>query len=248
MSHAPPERIFVDEISPDAPNPPGRRDTGRVILRARTSITYVFDAHCPWCHAVTPTVIAAAERRPDLRVDVVHGRLLPHPAPLGTLGWYAPTAASVRGLTRVEFGRGFDAALADGTASADSDSAAAAFVAMRSVAPDLALDIASAMHRALFLDGRELTDVDTVLDIAATLGLSPDRVWGMLANPLVGRLAAVEQARVAASGLDAYPGLFVQVGGPDGPRDVPVTTRLRTVDQVLDAIDTALRRSLAGDV
>lgn len=238
----------MDHTTPDAPNPHGRRDADRVAVHARTALTYVFDSRCPKCHAVTPTMIAAAEHRPDLQVDVIHGRLLPHPASLAADAGCPPDDASVRVSTEATVGGGFDAALDDGTAPADSDAAAAAFVAMRSIAPDLALDIAEAMHISLLIDGRDFTDVDTVLDLATAVGLSPDRVWAMLANPLVGRLAAVEQARAAAVDVESCPGLFVSVDDAGDVREVRVPTRLRTVDQVLAAVDAAVGRSGADDV
>jgi putative protein-disulfide isomerase len=239
----------VDETTPDAPNRNRRPATRRATVAARTALTYVFDAHCPWSHAVTPTIRAVASRRPDLDIDAMHGRMLAHPAPLGAIGWYAPTTRSVRGLTGATFGSRFDAGLADGSIVADSDTAAAAFVAMRSIAPDLALDVAAAMHAALFVNGSQLTDIDTVLAIAAELGLSSDHVRAMLGNPLVGRLAGVEQARVTATRVTGHPALLVHVACPTPERhDVLVATRLRTADEVIGAIDAAIERSLDPDV
>lgn len=215
----------------------------RAAAVARASLTYVFDAQCPWCHAVNATVRAVAAQRPELPLDILHGRLLGRAA-LGDVVWYAPTASSVRGLTGAPFGPAFEQAVAARVLVGDSEATAAAFVAMRSIAPDLALDIAAALHSALFVNGRDITDLDTVLDVAASVGLSPDRVWAMLGNPLVGRLAAAEQARVAASALQSYPGLLVHVGD----RDVPIATRLRSLEQVLDAIDGVLDRFARREV
>ena len=142
-------------------------------------------------------------------------------------------------MTGAPFGPAFESAVAARSLVGDSEATAAVFVAMRSIAPDLALDIVAALQAALFVDGRDITELGTVLDVAASVGLSPDRVRTMLANPLVGRLAATEQSRVAASALRSYPGLLLHIEG----RDIPIATRLRSRDQLLTTIETAVEAS-----
>ena len=197
-------------------------------------LTLVFDAHCPWSHAVGPMIEGFLDDHDRLPVEVVHGSLFADARirPIGQIGWLPSTIASVAGLTDAHFGAAYRQLAEQGTFVMDSGAAAVGFVALRSIAPDLALPLAMAMHRAFFHDGRSLSDARTYAAIAAAHDISIERVNERLVDPTIRRIARYEAGRALGLGITTYPALLLHVRGGT----VPITSRLRSVEQLAEAL------------
>ena len=114
----------------------------------------------------------------------------------------------------------------------DSNAAAVGFVALRSIAPDLAVPLAMAMHRAFFHDGRSLSDASTYVAIAAAHDISIARVNERLADRAIRRIARYEAGRALRLGVTTYPSLLLHVRNGT----VPLATRLRSIEQLTEAL------------
>lgn len=211
------------------PARPGRR------RRRPIHLTLVFDAQCPWSHAVGPTIQGFVDD-PDRRfsVEVVHGSLFADERiqPIGQIEWLPSTIESVAALTDAHFGDGYRQLAERGSVIMDSAAAAVGFVALRSIAPDLAVPLAMAMHRAFFHDGRSLSDSRTYAAIAAAHDISIARVNERLVDRTIRRIARFEACRALRLGVTTYPALLLHVR--DGT--VPLATRLRSVEQLAEAL------------
>ncbi|WP_241777772.1 DsbA family protein [Streptomyces sp. CT34] len=156
------------------------------------SLTYAFDAYCPWCYGFGPALRDFAEDNAHrIRLSVVSAGLHTGARALPVAAY--PHLPAERGriarLTGVVFGAGYDGALARGTAVLDSVAAAAGLAALRDQPGISELDAVEAVQRAWFVDGRSLSDAEVYRDIADELGLDADAVTTAYASP-AGRVKA----------------------------------------------------------
>ncbi|MEV6877485.1 DsbA family protein [Amycolatopsis sp. NPDC051128] len=185
-------------------------------------LTYVFDAYCGWCHGFGPAVAGfAAANAGRIELEVVSGGLFTgaRVAPIGTMPYVDGANARIVELTGAEFGPGYRALVADGRFRMDSTAAATGFAALRTVAPDRALEAAEAMQQAFYIDGLSLSEPETYRHLAGRLGLDADDVLTAFASS--GASAAQDFTRAARLGVTAYPTLLlhtatgvVRLGGP----------------------------------
>ncbi|WP_410614468.1 DsbA family protein [Amycolatopsis sp. lyj-109] len=199
----------------------------------KAKLTYVFDAYCGWCHGFGPAVTGfTAANAGRIELDVVSGGLFTgaRVAPIGTMPYVAGANARIAELTGAEFGPGYLALVADGRFRMDSTAAATGFAALRTLAPERALEAAEAMQRAFYVDGLSLSEADTYRHLAGQLGLDADTVLTGLAAATA---ATQDFTRAARLGVTSYPTLLlhtgtgvVRLGGPTS-----------TAAQLTDALD-----------
>ncbi|MCO6003869.1 DsbA family protein [Actinoallomurus purpureus] len=135
--------------------------------------------------------------------------------------------------TGVAFGDGYQQVLAEGTAVMDSTDAATGLVALRRQAPGRTLELAGALQRAWYVDGRSLSDVDVHRSIAAGHGLDADAVAEAFLDPATRTEAEGEFRELRRLGVDAYPTLLLHT--PTGTHRLggPVSSAL----QLTEALD-----------
>ncbi|MFD5825431.1 DsbA family protein [Lentzea sp. NPDC060358] len=141
-------------------------------------LLYVFDAYCGWSHAFSGTLEAVTARHPDVPVQVVSGGLFTgeRRVPIREFGFIKDANVQVTARTGARFGDAFNAVLDDGSFVMDSEAAARGLIALREAAPERAAELAVAMQKAFFHDGRSLSDPDTYRGIAEDFGLDADAV------------------------------------------------------------------------
>jgi putative protein-disulfide isomerase len=202
--------------------------------RKAIHLTLVFDAYCPWSYAVGPVVQRLVDADHRVSIEVTHGSLHApdRVVPIRQIEWMPATVASVAGLTGAEFGDGYHQMAERGTFGMDSGAAAIGFVALRSIAPDLALPLANAMQRAFFHDGRSLSDASTYAAIAEAHDISLRRLNERLVDRSVRRIALHEAASAVALGVSTYPTLLLHSRGGVST----ITTRLRSPEQLAEAL------------
>ncbi|WP_240958271.1 DsbA family protein [Streptomyces chilikensis] len=139
-------------------------------------------------------------------------------------------------LTGVTFGDGYRRALAEGSAVMDSTDAATALTALRRHAPARALELAGALQRAWYVDGRSLSNPDVHRAVAAEHGLDTDAVAASYRDPATRTEAESEFRELRRLGVDACPTLLLHT--PTGVHRLggPVTSAA----QLTDALDKHL--------
>ena len=189
-----------------------------------TSLTYVFDAYCGWCHGFGPALREFVAARADrIEVKVISGGLFlgGNRAPLGAMPHVEQANRRITDLTGATFGDGYRRLAEDGSFVMDSEAAAIGFAALRSEDPERALVLAGAMQHAFYVDGRSLSDASTYVEIAETNGLDADAVLARRDSADAAASAAADFARARDLGASSFPTLLVhtptgvaRLGGP----------------------------------
>ncbi|MEU5633146.1 DsbA family protein [Streptomyces rishiriensis] len=189
-------------------------------------LIYVFDAYCGWSHGFSPTVREVAARHPELDVDVVSGGLFTgsRRVPIRAFGYVQGANAQIAELTGAEFGEAYERLIGDGSFVMDSQAAARGVAALRRAAPARAVELATALQDAFYVDGLSLSDRATYRKVAERAGLDADVVVAAFEGAEAEAAARADFARAAALGVDAFPTLLAADG-----EDVTVLARGRPV-------------------
>ncbi len=187
-------------------------------------LTYVFDAYCGWCYGFGPVLGEfVAVRSGDLEIEVGSGGLFraANRAPLGAMAYVSQANRRIEQLTGARFGTGYRNLVEDGSFVMDSEAAAIGFAALRSEAPDRALELAGAMQQAFYVDGQSLSESSTYRRIAETHGLDAEAVLARRNSGDATAGAAADFARSRQLGVTSYPTLLLhtptgvaRLGGP----------------------------------
>ncbi|MEU1005890.1 DsbA family protein [Streptomyces tibetensis] len=193
-------------------------------------LIYVFDAYCGWSHGFSRTLREVASRHPELDVDVVSGGLFtgPRRVPIREFGYVQGANAKIAELTGAEFGEAYDRLIADGSFVMDSEDAARGVAALRRVAPAREVELATALQRAFYVDGRSLSDPATYRKVAEEAGLDADAVIAAFEAPRAQEAAQADFRRAAALGVTGFPTLLAV----DGDRVTPLAYGNATATEV----------------
>ena len=171
---------------------------------------YFADPMCSWCYGFSPVVTTLRRRYRDLLpIRLVMGGLRP--------GTTEPMPEQARrGLVRhwdeigALTGQPFDPALAEREGFVyDTDPAARAVVLARRTSMDAGLDYLEAAHRAFYAKGRDVTQTDTLADIAAEQGFDRDAFLSALADDGLKQETWRDYAVSQRAGATGFPTLVV---------------------------------------
>ncbi|MCX5113462.1 DsbA family protein [Streptomyces sp. NBC_00378] len=183
---------------------------------AAARLTY---AYCGWCYGFgqAPRQLAA-ENADRIELRVLSGGIFSGPRALPVSAYLHIPGANQRiaDLTGVTFGDGYRRMLDEGSTVMDS-AAATVLAALHRQAPERALELAGALQRAWYIDGRSLSDVEVHWAIAAEHGLDADAFL----DPTTRAEAEDDFRELRPLGVDAYPTLLLhtptgthRLGGP----------------------------------
>lgn len=193
-------------------------------------LVYVFDAYCGWSYGFADTLAHVVKGHPDLPVEVVSGGLFTgsRQVPIREFSYVGGANAKISELTGARFGEGYARLIADGSFVMDSEAAAAGVAALREKAPERALELAVALQRAFYLDGRSLSDPDTYRQVAAEHGLDVEAVAAAFTSPAARSAAQADFRRARRLGVEAYPTLLVA----EGDSAIAIATGHATAEQI----------------
>jgi putative protein-disulfide isomerase len=193
-------------------------------------LVYVFDAYCGWSHGFSRTLGEVASRHPGLPVEVVSGGLFTgeRQVPMRAFGYIVGANAEISRQTGARFGEGYQQLVAEGSFVMDSEAAARGVAALRQIAPDRAVELATALQHAFYADGLSLSDPATYRRIAEAAGLDGDAVAAAFESPKAREAAEADFHRAAELGVTAFPTLLAV----DGSRAVTLARGHATADEV----------------
>ncbi|MCX5294304.1 DsbA family protein [Streptomyces sp. NBC_00183] len=203
-------------------------------------LVYVFDAYCGWSHGFAGTLREVASRHPGLPVDVVSGGLFtgPRRVPIREFGYVQGANAKIAELTGAEFGPAYEGLIADGSFVMDSEAAARGVAALRQVAPDRMVELATALQDAFYVDGRSLSEAATYRALAEAVGLDTDAADAVVAAfeaPEAQAAARADFRRAAQLGVTGFPTLLAV----DGDSVTPLAYGHATADEVDERLASA---------
>ncbi|MFF1303674.1 DsbA family protein [Streptomyces sp. NPDC058307] len=193
-------------------------------------LVYVFDAYCGWSHGFSATLREVVSRHPELPVEVVSGGLFTggRRVPVREFGYVQGANAQIAELTGAEFGEAYERLIADGSFVMDSEAAARGVAALRRTAPERAVELATDLQTAFYVDGLSLSDPATYRKLATAAGLDPETVVTAFEAPGARTAAQADFRRSAELGVTGFPTLLAL----DGERAVPLARGRATADEI----------------
>jgi putative protein-disulfide isomerase len=199
-------------------------------------LIYFSDPMCSWCWGFSPVVEAIEARYGDaLPVRLIMGGLRPGTATPMKPGRGGEMRHHWRQVTEAS-GQPFGESVVDRSGFVyDTDPPARAVVLARRDEPSLGLAFLRAAHRAFYVDGRDVTDLDVLADMAGELGLDRAVFRAALENEGLKEETWGDYALSQNAGVRGFPTLIV---GPNPDRTYAMITRgFRPAEEVLPAID-----------
>jgi predicted DsbA family dithiol-disulfide isomerase len=206
------------------------------------------DVACPWCWIGETRLYRALEQRPDIQPEVVWRpfQLQPDIPPEG-LDWDELVRTKFGGPERARtmFQHVANAGAADGiefnfdrVAAAPNTRDAHRLILLAQEA-GIGREMAEAMFRAYFNEGRDVGKTGVLADVAAGVGLDRDRVARFLAGDQLSRVVDESQAEAGALGVNGVPffvleGKYAFSGAQPVETFVAVLDRVRTMDAAAD--------------
>ena len=175
-------------------------------------LIYVGDPMCSWCWGFAPEI---EELSDEYRVEVVVGGLRPGPSaqPLGDRMADFLREHWVEIAERT--GQPFDTEFLerrDGWLY-DTEPAAIAVVSMRNMNEAATLDFFTDVQRAFYAEGRDVTDYDTLADIAADHSVDRDAFRARLDTEDAKKAAWADFSRARNWGISGFPTLVGELTG-----------------------------------
>jgi putative protein-disulfide isomerase len=197
---------------------------------------YFVDPMCSWCYGFSPVIDMLRKRYRDvLPIRLIMGGLRPgttepmaEPARRTLVGHWAEIAS----LT----GQPFDGSLEDREGFVyDTHPAASAVVLARRTSNEDALDYLALAHRAFYAEGRDVTRLEVLADIAADLGFDRASFEAALADDGLRNETWRDYAISQRAGATGFPTLIV---GPNVDGTFALVAKgYRSPDEVLGAVD-----------
>jgi putative protein-disulfide isomerase len=184
---------------------------------------YFADPMCSWCYGFAPVMRQLRQRYGDVAyVRPVMGGLRPgttDPMPEKARRGLVHHWEEIGALT----GQPFDLALAEREGFVyDTDPAARAVVLARRTSMDAGLDYLEAAHRAFYAEGRDVTDIETLAEIAAEQGFDRAAFLSALADEGLKQETWRDYAISQRAGATGFPTLVV---GPNADGAYALVTR-----------------------
>ncbi|MGJ5637845.1 DsbA family protein [Bacillus altitudinis] len=178
------------------------------------SFIYVWDAYCGWCYGFSNSIRTLLENHPEIPLTLVSGGLFvgERRLPIKNYPHISEANERISQLTGVEFGDRYEELLENGTFILDSEAAAIGFSALRSIAPEHALYLASSMQKAFYQDGKSLSDEETYREIALAHRLDPEAVIERMKTKEGINDAYADFAKVHQLHVNGYPTLLLKRG------------------------------------
>ena len=198
------------------------------------------DLVCPWCWIGETRLYRALEQRPDVQAEIVWRpfQLQPDLPPEGK-PWDEVVREKFGGPERARamFAHVAAAGAADGLAfdleriAAHPNTRDAHRLVLLAQEAGLGREMAEALFRANFQEGRDIGKTGVLADVGAQVGLDRDRVARFLGGDQLGRVVDESQAEARALGVEGVP-FFVLEGKYAFSGAQPVDTFVAVLDRV----------------
>lgn len=176
---------------------------------------YIWDAYCGWCYGFNSIFTNFHAQHPELELETISGGLFlgDNSRAIGEYGFFESGNAKIESLYPVTFGEGYQLALSEGSMVLDSTGPAAAFALLREHVPvSRQSELAFAMQKAFFENGKSLSEVATYLPILKAFDLD-EKLEEQLTLALENdQPAQLDFQKARAMGIQSYPTVIAQIG------------------------------------
>lgn len=182
----------------------------------QTKLYYIFDPLCGWCFGFSP-VIKALEKKYKDKIDfeVLSGGMVlgDNVKPLSAMHDYLRDAMPrLEEMTGVKFGEKYMEVFEEGSLILDSELPCIAMLVFKSMSQKSAVQFASALQQALYVEGKDLKEPETYKPIVESFGLPWEVFSEKLQDPAYKQKTYDEFAFVQKIGISGFPSVIVQQG------------------------------------
>jgi putative protein-disulfide isomerase len=177
---------------------------------------YCYDAYCGWCYGFSPVIKALSEKYPGLQIEVLSGGMVTpeKPVHIGATAQYILGAyPRVEELTGVKFGQDYLWHLENPDKSdwyPHSEVPAIALCLLKEKFPEKQVAFAADLQKALYAEGRDLTDPEAYRHLLEKYGLDPDWFYAHLFTDAYRDKAKQEFALVKQLQVNGFPCVLLQ--------------------------------------
>lgn len=177
-------------------------------------LIYVWDAYCGWCYGFSNALGQFHKNHPELPLSVLSGGLFIGEKKLPIASYtHIPEANNrIAQLTGAQFGDAYQELLQEGSFVLDSEASTRGLIALEHFAPERSYELAAAMQKAFYYEGKSLSDKDTYRKIAADFGLDSDAVINFYDSQEATAAAVQQFESIYEMGVNSYPTLLLQKG------------------------------------
>ena len=177
-------------------------------------VYYIFDSYCGWCYGFETILKPFIEAHPELEVTALSGGLFMDGHSLSAFPYMSDTNKRIADMFGVEFGKPYLNLLETGSMVPDSNDAAIGFGVLRSFLPKGEhVNLASKMHEAFYLDGKSLSDVETIGSIAKSYDLPADKITEEFIRISEEGKYHPDFYEARKIGVTSFPTLFLEING-----------------------------------
>jgi len=173
-------------------------------------IIYVMDPMCSWCWAFAPVVEAIKQHYPDLEWQVQMGGLAPdsdEPMPAAMRQKLISIWQQIQEATRTEFNFDF---WHNNTPRRSTYPACRAVISAEALSPGSVFKMISAIQRAYYLEARNPSDNEVLIDLASSIGLDQKAFSAQLVSSETQATLEQQIRDSYALGAQGFPSLFVE--------------------------------------
>ena len=157
-------------------------------------VYYIFDSYCGWCYGFETILKPFIEAHPELEVTVLSGGLFMDGHSLSAFPYMSDTNKRIADMFGVEFGKPYLNLLETGSMVPDSNDAAIGF-------------------GVFYLDGKSLSDVETIKSIAKSYDLPADKIAEEFIRISEEGKYHPDFYEARKIGVTSFPTLFLEING-----------------------------------
>lgn len=175
---------------------------------------YIYDPLCGWCYAAEPLLNAAHES--GIEITFAGGNLFPEPTTLPAAKRQAIREADRRigSMTGQPFGTAYvDVLLNDPASTWWSQPTIAAMLAAQAIDPGSSLRMLKAIQNAHYVEGRRVSDVQTLLEIAQEVGFDRQAFADAYAGVPLDQHVQATRSLMAREGVHGFPSFLLEDSG-----------------------------------
>ena len=180
-------------------------------------IVYCYDAYCGWCYGFSSVIKKVYEEYKDrLDFDVLSGGMIPkeNAQHIGKIASYIQGAyRQVEELSGVKFGEDYLWHILNPEKSdwfPHSETPAMALAVFREYHPDLTIPFAADLQQALYVEGRDLTDVEAYRHLLVKYNIDPAEFYTKLSTEAYKEKAHYDFSLVKQLQVNGFPAVYMQ--------------------------------------
>lgn len=177
---------------------------------------YCYDAYCTWCFGFRSVMQQLAATYPDIPVEVLSGGMILPEKPVhisASASYIAQAYPEVEAATGATFGKDYRWHIHNPEQSdwfPNSEKPAIALSIIKEQHPEKSLFFASDLQKALFMEGRDLTDDEAYRHLLPLYHVEPEQFYSDLHSEHFKTAAHQDFALVQQLQVKGFPALFLQ--------------------------------------